>query len=159
MTDQDGHQHKATVLIREDVWRKQCLHGNEVFTAPYKEVMGKIAHPYVQKITDYCSPRAAFLEGKVLLVGDAMTLFRPHIAFANNQAAFDCLQTKRYLDGEIDLSTWETEVLRFGHLHWLRSVWWGESFQRGRLYSLPAAFWYWLAVGRRMLHGRLIGPR
>ena len=159
MTDQDGHEHNATVSIRDDVWKKQCLHGNEVFTAPYREVTSKIAHPFVQKITDYSSPRAAFLDGKVLLVGDALTLFRPHIAFSTNQAAFDCLQTERYLKGEIELSAWETEVLQFGHLHWLRSVWWGESYQRGRFYSLPAAFRYWLAVARHMFHGRWIGPQ
>ena len=159
MTDQDGHEHNATVSVREDVWEEQYIHGQEVFTAPYREIASKLSRPFVQKITDYSSPRAAFLEGKVLMVGDALTLFRPHIAFSTNQAAFDCFQTERYMIGKIDLSRWETEVLEFGYLHWLRSVWWGESYQHGSVYSLPCALRYWLAVARQSLYGRWIGPQ
>lgn len=87
--------------------------------------MSKIAHPFMQKVIDYSSPRAAFLDSKVLLVGDALTLFRPHTAFSTNQATFDCLQMEQYVNGEIEHSACETEVLQIANLHWLRSVWWG----------------------------------
>ena len=154
MTDKDGHRHHDIVpagQVRDDVWEKQCLHGHQVLAAPYRELLSKISSPFIQKITDSCSPRASFFDGKVLLVGDALAHFRPHIAFSTNQAAFDCLQMQLYLNGEIGISEWETRVLRFGNLHWLRSIWWGNYFQCGFFFALPSAVWYWTAVATQVV--------
>lgn len=159
MTDQHGHEHKATASVRDEVWEKQRLHGYEIFTAPYKEILSKISRPFVQKISDHVSPRASFLDGKVLMIGDALTLFRPHIAFSTSQAAFDCLQVERFVTGKIGIAEWENEVLRFGHFHWLRSIWWGQYYQSGKLYSIPSAIRYWFAVARYWFNGWSTGPQ
>ena len=158
MTDRDGHRHHDIVpsgQISDAVWEKQCLHGHKVLAAPYRELISKISGPFVQKITDSSSPQASFLDGKVLLVGDALAHFRPHIAFSTNQAAFDCLQLERYLNGEISMSEWESQVLRFGNLHWLRSIWWGDYFQRRALFALPSALWYWMAAATQAVRDSL----
>lgn len=49
------------------------------------------------------SRSAALFDSKVLLVGDALFLFRPNIAFSTYQAAFDCLELEKCLKGEIGM--------------------------------------------------------
>ena len=113
---------------------------------PFKEVMSNIAHPFIQVITDYHSPRASFGDGRVLLVGDALTLLRPHVAFSTNQAAFDCRCAESLMKGEITAAGWENQVVRFGHLHWRRSIWFGKWFQSPLYISVFAGIQYWLAA-------------
>lgn len=162
-TDSDGKRHHATVprgKVRQELWDDQCDHGALLLPEPFKEVMSGIAQPFIQVITDYHSPQASFGEGRVLLVGDAITLLRPHIAFSTNQAAFDCHSVERLVKGEITADDWEKEVVRFGHLHWRRSIWFGEWFQRPLYTSIFAGVQYWLAAASHAIaHRRWIsGP-
>ena len=132
--------------MRQELWDKQCGHGALLLPEPFKEVMKGIAQPFIQVITDYHSPKASFCEGKVLLVGDALTLLRPHIAFSTNQAAFNCHSIEKMVKGEITAANWEDEVVRFGYVHWRRSIWFGEWFQSPLYTSILAGIRYWLAA-------------
>ena len=148
-TDTDGKQHHSTVprgKVRQEAWAEQCDRGSSLLPGPYKEVMNKITEPFLQVIMDYCSPRASFHDGKVLLVGDARTLLRPHIAFSTNQAAFDCRGVEKLVKGEITAAEWEEEVVQFSQLHWRRSIWFGEWFQRPLYTSIFSGVRYWLAA-------------
>jgi hypothetical protein len=106
-------------------------------------VINKIKRPFVQVITDFASPKALLGEEKIMLVGDSLSLYRPHTASSANQAAFSCLALERYLKGEITSEQWEEQVLHFSRLHWLRSVWYGENYQRPLKEALPSAMAYW----------------
>lgn len=160
MTDKDGHRHRYIVpggQIREEVWRRRCQLGNDVLAAPFKEVISKISTPFLQVITDFKSPRASFADGKVLLVGDALALMRPHTAFSTTHAAFHCLALERCIKGEIGVKEWENEVLNFANLHWRRSVWYGEYYQQHPTIAAISAFKYWAAVGVDMFWSKLWG--
>ncbi|CAG8974299.1 hypothetical protein HYALB_00011967 [Hymenoscyphus albidus] len=127
MTDIDGVQHQRTVpfgKVQPQVWQKQIQNHAINFAAPIKEVLSKIESPFVTAIADCISPQASFYDGKLFLVGDALALFRPHVAQSINQAALHCLLLERYLKGEITLSAYEEEVLSFAHttLLWSREV-------------------------------------
>ena len=163
MTDVSGHRHRTTVPIgkvREAVWKRRRDIGDDVLSEPFKEVMNKIARPFVQVVTDYYTPKAVFGDGKVLLVGDAKTLFRPHISFSTNQAAFDCLLVEKLVNNEIDVSEWESQVLQFGYLHWRRSIWYGAFYQRHPVFWAGPALQYWIAFASSMVQnfwkGRLL---
>jgi hypothetical protein len=78
------------------------------------ELIEKTANPAISVIHDYACPKAAFFDGKVLLVGDALALFRPHAALSFNQAALDCLLLEKVMTGEMDIKTWETKVTVYG---------------------------------------------
>ena len=148
-TDSDGQRHYLTVpagKVRHELWERQREHGNAQLTEPYREVIQKISQPFLQVITDYHSSQASFADGKIRLVGDALTLMRPHIAFSTNQAAFDCLMLEKVMKGDISNAEWESEVIRFGYLHWRSSIWFGEWFQRSFLLSIGAGLRYWLAA-------------
>jgi 2-polyprenyl-6-methoxyphenol hydroxylase-like FAD-dependent oxidoreductase len=143
----DGHRHRNTVPaghVREDIWAARLRHARQSgLTAPLLEVLHRIERPFLQVITDFCSPRATFEDGKVLLVGDALTLFRPHTALSGTQAAFDAMRVQDYVSGKISVQQWEADVVGFARLHWSQSVWWGGYYQHRRPIALLFAARYW----------------
>ncbi|EED14518.1 conserved hypothetical protein [Talaromyces stipitatus ATCC 10500] len=154
MTDSAGVRHQISGppnKVHPEVWAQQKASARRVLPAPYVEIMDKIASPFVHLITDYCSPRASFLEGKVLLVGDASALLRPHIAFSTNQAAYQALLTERLVKGELDVAEWEYQVTAATYLHWKRSVWFGQFFQQPLAVALISAVQYWAVAALNRL--------
>lgn len=121
------------------------------FPAPFRELLSLIDAPFLHLITDYPpAERTCFLGGKVRLVGDAVTLMRPHAAFSTNQAAAHAALMGRWLDrGEtagMSEREWEYQVAKSAELHWARSIWYGEYLQNS---SMVSAVWhgavrYWL---------------
>ncbi|KAH7304050.1 hypothetical protein B0I35DRAFT_445782 [Stachybotrys elegans] len=155
LVDNEGrrrHNIVPATYVREEVWaarleeaRSMCL------PKAVLEVMGMIRHPFIQVITDFCSPCAMFEGGKALLVGDAVSLFRPHAAMGGAQAAYHALLLEQYLCGEISLEGWHDRVTQFSYSFWLQSVWWGEFYQGTFRTALLSGLRYWLHCGRRWL--------
>ena len=158
MTDIDGVRHRTSLppgKVKEETWnaqraRARLSHASyHAFPPPYLEILFSITSPFVHLITDYVSPSVAFADGKVLLVGDAATLVRPHIAFSTNQAASHALLTERLVKGEIkNVRDWEWQVLTAGSLHWKRSVWFGDWFQRPFRMAVWSGVAYWVAAAK-----------
>ena len=149
MTDIDGHRHRSTVppgKIRPEVWAKQQAHGRRVLAAPVKELVDKITSLFVTAISDSQAPRASFFANKLLLVGDALALFRPHIAQSTNQAATHCMLLEKTLIGEMDFSEWEKQVMHYAHLTRLRSNVVGSQNLSGFLTWLYHEIRYRIAV-------------
>ncbi|KAI2464628.1 FAD/NAD(P)-binding domain-containing protein [Annulohypoxylon bovei var. microspora] len=144
----DGHRHHYVAprgRVREDVWRARVRHAEEIpFPAPFLDIITKIQQPFIQVVTEFCSPRAAFENGRVLLLGDGLSLFRPHTAFSGTQAAFHALMTEDYISGKIPLSDWEEKVLRYSRLHWSQSMFWGEFYQNYLVIALFYLVHYWI---------------
>ncbi|KAF2865018.1 hypothetical protein BDV95DRAFT_587554 [Massariosphaeria phaeospora] len=147
----DGRKHHNLVpagRVREEVWNAQIGYTKSVpLPTPFLEVMLKIRRPFIQVITEFCSPRAAFEDGRVLLVGDALSLFRPHTAFSATQAAFHASRVEEYVSGKISLQAWEVRVLRYSCLHWAQSIWWGKFYQDHMSIAVLAGFRYWWYCG------------
>jgi 2-polyprenyl-6-methoxyphenol hydroxylase-like FAD-dependent oxidoreductase len=127
MTDVNGVRHQRTVpfgKVRSELWAKQQAHSNEKFAVPIKEIVNQIEVPFVTAVSDCVSPRASFYDGKLFLVGDALALFRPNVAQSTNQSALHSLLLGKYLQGEITLGQYESEVMSFAHttLLWSRDV-------------------------------------
>jgi 2-polyprenyl-6-methoxyphenol hydroxylase-like FAD-dependent oxidoreductase len=57
---------------------------------------------FVTAISDCISPQASFYDGKLFLVGDALALFRPHVAQSTNQSVLHCLLLEKLLQGGIN---------------------------------------------------------
>ncbi|ROV87826.1 hypothetical protein VMCG_10552 [Cytospora schulzeri] len=105
MNDVNGTRHHTQLApgqVRPEIWEKQKDFAKDLFAPPYLEVIEKIDSPFLHQITDYCSPRTSFAGGKVLIVGDAVTLLRPHIAFSTNQAAYHTTLTEKLVKGELN---------------------------------------------------------
>ncbi|KAI0179313.1 hypothetical protein GGR52DRAFT_299848 [Hypoxylon sp. FL1284] len=148
MTGVDGirrHTKLPPGQVRPEAWEKQKAHARTVFAPSYLELVEKIASPFLHLITDYYSPRASFAGGRVLLVGDAATLLRPHLAFSTNQAAYHTLLTEKLVTGRLTAEEWEYQVTTAAYLHWRRSVWFGEYFQRPLYLSIWSGLLFWAA--------------
>lgn len=136
MTDVTGKKHRNTLPIGKmnpKVWDKQKALATEMLPAPFAELVNKTTQPFITTVTDIASPRASFLDGKMLLVGDALVPFRPHVACSTNQAAWNALLLEKLLAGEITTEQWERQVMGYAHLTRLRSITWGSWYQVGYL--------------------------
>ncbi|KAI0156749.1 FAD/NAD(P)-binding domain-containing protein [Hypoxylon sp. FL1284] len=153
----DGHRHHNTVppgRVKENVWSAQVDSArSQAFPATIFEIISKIRQPFIQVITDFCSPRAVFENGKVVVIGDALALFRPHTGYGASQAAFHALTVVDYINGKIRSTEWEDTVLQYSGLHWSESVWWGNFYQAAFSSALLAGLRYWarLVLGRARL--------
>ncbi|KAJ2994425.1 hypothetical protein NUW58_g1564 [Xylaria curta] len=75
-----GHVHHNIVPaghVRKDVWAERLQRAKVDLSGPFLEVVLKIKRPFIQVITEFCSSKAVFEEGRVLLVGDSVSLIRP----------------------------------------------------------------------------------
>ncbi|PVH96916.1 FAD/NAD(P)-binding domain-containing protein [Periconia macrospinosa] len=150
MTDalDDTHVHRHLVpagRVRADIWATQVRKAERIpLAAPFLEVLRAIRRPFIQVITDFCADQAVFEDGRILLVGDAVSLYRPHTAFSCTQAAFHALSLEQYINGQLSLERWNERVLRYGRLLWLQSAWWGDFYQRPMLLALGAMAKYWM---------------
>ncbi|TGJ87605.1 hypothetical protein E0Z10_g1083 [Xylaria hypoxylon] len=117
MDEFDSHRHHNIVPaghVRKDLWKARVDAGKRMpLAAPFLEILVKIQRPFIQVVTEFCSPHAAFEEGRVLLIGDALSLYRPHTAFSGTQAAFDALKVEQYVDRKISCQEWEENVLSY----------------------------------------------
>lgn len=142
----DGHRHRNFVplgRVHKDVWTSRLRAATELpLPGPFLEVATKIKEPAVQVVTDYCSPHAAFEDGRVLLIGDALSQFRPHAALGDSQAAFHATAVVDYLEGKLSLPQWESRVLRRSYLHWCLNAWWGDFYQKPLAAALPSGLRY-----------------
>lgn len=149
MTDVDGHMHRNTVpsgKLRSDIWARQRAYGNEVLPAPFAELINAITRPFITAIGDVSSPQASFFNGKVLLVGDAITLIRPHMARSTNQAGLHCLLLEKHLKGEVSITEWEKKVLQYARVNQFLSIAVADFYLSGLVTFLASILRYVLAV-------------
>ncbi|KAL4772932.1 FAD/NAD(P)-binding domain-containing protein [Aspergillus nidulans var. acristatus] len=163
LTDKNGMKHHTSIppnLLKPALWSAQLAHARTVLPPPYLEILTQIKSPFMHTITDYVSSHASFLSGRVLLVGDALALLRPHVALSTNTAAFEALLTEKLVRGDISVSEWEERVIERVESEWAWSVWVGEWLLRPRgLWGvLVCGAWYWGRWGVRWVRG-LFGLR
>jgi 2-polyprenyl-6-methoxyphenol hydroxylase-like FAD-dependent oxidoreductase len=135
MTDVNGKRHAITLPVgsmNPEVWSKQKAYASQVLPPQYAEAVNKTQQPFIQAITDVRSPQNSFLDGNVLLVGDALAGFRPHTAASTGQAAFDALRMGDWFGGEINEEKYHERVLEFSKVVQEKGVMLGERSQFGR---------------------------
>lgn len=154
MTDVTGKKHRNTLPIGKmnpKVWDKQKALATATLPAPFAELINKTTQPFITMVTDIASPRASFHDGRLLLVGDALVPFRPHVACSTNQAAWNALLLEKLLSGETTLEQWERQVMGYAHLTRLRSITWGSWYQVGYLAFAFSELRYLAALASRKL--------
>jgi hypothetical protein len=116
----------------------------------HAEVLSKITAPFIHAIIDsYPAPRkASFINGRVLLVGDALAHLRPHGGYSTSLAALEAGWVGELVSGDIGIDEWERRVTRLVYLWWCRGIWYGHSFlSAGSDWEfLVSALWYWGVV-------------
>ena len=140
MTDTDGVTHRFTLptggKMRTKVWERQKDHARRTLPPQFAELVTETTMPFVQAITDLPPPEKAtafsrLLNGKAILVGDALSGFRPHTAASTSQAAFHALQLESVFQGWLSWEEYEERVLDFARGWYKRGVMLGDRSQYG----------------------------
>ena len=134
MTDADGTRRHISVpsgKVRDKVWEAQLSRAESTLPPQFVEVIKGTNAPFIQAITDVISEEIRFLDGKVVLVGDAVAGFRPHTASSTNQAALHARALDRVLRGETSWEQWGKEVTEYAKHTQKAGVEMGERSQFG----------------------------
>jgi len=134
MTDTSGKLHKTTLPVGSmtpSIWAAQKAYAHETLPPQFAELVSKTTNPFIQAITDVLSPRSSYLNGKVLLLGDAVAGFRPHTAASTNQAAYDALLLASMMEGSMTREEWERETMRYARQVQEHGVRMGDRSQFG----------------------------
>ena len=135
MTDIHGKRHSITLPVgtmQPQVWDKQKAHAAEILPPQFTETVRKTQQPFIQAITDLVSDKNCFMDGKVLVVGDALAGFRPHTAASTSQAAYDALTLGEWMNGRIDKDRYEEKLMAYARTVQEHGVRLGERSQFGR---------------------------
>jgi 2-polyprenyl-6-methoxyphenol hydroxylase-like FAD-dependent oxidoreductase len=102
--------------IRPEIKSKQRDIAAKVLPPQIAELFQKTEFPFMQAVTDNLTAKNVFMNGKVLLVGDAAAGLRPHVAAGTTQAAMHSLLLGRVFakNDFMSLAEWEKMTLYFG---------------------------------------------
>jgi 2-polyprenyl-6-methoxyphenol hydroxylase-like FAD-dependent oxidoreductase len=97
-TDSSGHDHGTAIpppLVRPELARK-LKDAATAILAPQMAAIVELSQPFFQAIFDLESPRMH--DGRVILLGDAAFVARPHVGMGVTKAALDALCLARSLE-------------------------------------------------------------
>ena len=149
MTDTSNRHHRNTLPVggmKPTVWQEYVALAQLDMCAPFAELVTLTSQPFVTTIGDSTCPRPSALGGKVLIVGEALNLMRPHMALSTTQSAVQALLLGRALryGNPAGLQQWEREVLQYARICTLKTNAFGTFFLYG--YTSAAAWVLWLCI-------------
>ena len=120
-TDREGGRHDVSMppdRVRPDIVAAMRADSRAELPAPYRELVALTPKPFLQAIYDLDSREIAF--GRVVVMGDAAFVARPHTGFGVTKAVGDAVALADALgaaDGDIDagIAAWRAVRLPFGH--------------------------------------------
>jgi 2-polyprenyl-6-methoxyphenol hydroxylase-like FAD-dependent oxidoreductase len=132
MTDVDGQYHRITMppgKTDPQAWEKQRKIARERLPPQFGEIVCGTKKPFVQAITDVLSSTNEYLNGRVILIGDALAGFRPHTVASTSQACFDAMMLADMIEGKVGRYEWKWETLGYARTIQKRGVDMGERSQ------------------------------
>jgi 2-polyprenyl-6-methoxyphenol hydroxylase-like FAD-dependent oxidoreductase len=132
LTDVSGKVHQTTVprgKMSPEVWQRVVGRKTSVMNPHFIDLMESIEEPFVSAISDFQGHKSLFYDNKLMLVGDAFALCRPHGGGSTSQAAFQAHTLLRSLQGEISIEQWQETCL--------------ESAEKAARFSLAMADFFW----------------
>lgn len=131
MTDSNGRRHRITLpgMTNTVAWERQMEIARDSLPPQFAEIVCKADRPFVQKTADVINPRNEFLDGRVVLIGDALAGFRPHTVVRTAQAAFDAVVYADFVAGRLGKGEWKGKTMGYARLMQGMGVRMGERSQ------------------------------
>ncbi len=104
LTDESGVTHSISIpppLIRHEAIAEMRADAERLLAPQFRQIVRLIEEPILQPIYDLESPRMAF--GRVVILGDAAFVARPHVAAGVSKAADDAAALVSALQAEADV--------------------------------------------------------
>lgn len=132
LTDCNGQRRRITIppgMVDPKAWEKQKAIARDKLPPQFAELVCKAKKPFVQAVTDVISTEHEFVNGKVVLIGDALAGFRPHTVASTSQAAFDAMIYADYIAGKVGREDWKRETMGYARFIQRRGVEMGNRSQ------------------------------
>lgn len=132
MTDIDGQYHRITMppgKMDPIAWEKQCKIAKEKLPPQFADIVCSTKNPFVQAVTDVIAPTNEFMNGRIILIGDALAGFRPHTVASTSQACFDAMILADMIEGKVNRKEWKRDTLGYARVLQKRGVDMGERSQ------------------------------
>ena len=135
MLDRNGEQRPLTMppgMVRDEHLEELHEAARRDLAPTLAEVVLACPDPFIQAVTDVTSDQMAF--GRVILLGDAAWVLRPHVAAGTAKAAADgwaLLEALEAHDGDIDaaLAEWEQRQLEVARKGFAKTTAMGRAAQ------------------------------
>lgn len=132
MTDINGERHRITIppgKTNPAAWETQLQLASERLPPQFAEIVRATKKPFIQAVTDVISPQNQFLDGKVVLIGDALAGFRPHTVASTSQACFDAMVLADLVEGKVSRQEWKKQTMGYARVIQKRGIDMGERSQ------------------------------
>ena len=108
LLDSKGHQHRVSLTkdMRPEILADLRVWSRRHFPPQLSNCTDQSVTTTVQAMSDCHSSQNSFLNGKVLLIGEASTLLRPHIVAGTDHAVYHAHRLKDLVEGRIDIDEW-----------------------------------------------------
>jgi 2-polyprenyl-6-methoxyphenol hydroxylase-like FAD-dependent oxidoreductase len=116
LTDSSGVLHRNSVRqghVSEAAWKKQKAISLPSMSPEFAELVDSVSEPLVTKISDGLRESPVHCDGHVVLVGDALATFRPHLALATDHAARNVLNLRKVREGSMTWAQYDRDALRY----------------------------------------------
>ncbi|MBP0582641.1 FAD-dependent monooxygenase [Labrys sp. LIt4] len=121
MTDSEGISRSYSVPegLLAPKWREHVYRDAEILPPPFRELVRATREPFAQAIRDLAVDH--MVDGRVILVGDAASIPRPHTAASTSKAATNARALREALkacpdDMDRALAAWEPAQVALGRL-------------------------------------------
>jgi hypothetical protein len=114
MTDIHDVRHTTTIprgKMQPGVHKTLLESSSKIENSHFVELISKTNEPFVCAIHERAASDPVLCGGKVLLVGDALALCRPHRGDSTNEAAFQVLKLGEVLERGLSLDQWRKVVV------------------------------------------------
>lgn len=141
--------------MKPEIWQRQIQLAKRMMQPEMVELMEKIKNPFVSIISSIASPRAAYFNNRLFLIGDALSQKQPNTGQGTNLAATDATSLVSMIAGDISPAEWEAQVVKASQRERLKSVafasgwmctyfgmWWAELRYRLLLREQGVASWW-----------------
>lgn len=142
--------------MRPEIWSHQLKYAKTIMPPLLYELVSKITEPFASVVTTIHAPKAAYMDNRLFLIGDAQTQLQPNSGQGTNFAAMDAMLLARVFKGELSPEDWEARVVEASRREqawaikfasgWLCG-WWGQGMAelRWRLVVVSQGLWEWWA--------------
>ncbi|KAK4504892.1 hypothetical protein PRZ48_002855 [Zasmidium cellare] len=167
MTDVDGHTHRTTIpkgKLHPSVWQSQITTARKILNPLLASLIAQTPAPFVSIVSSIASPRAAFFNNRLFLIGDALCQPQPNIGMGTTLGAYTlttlintviCPSNGRVpLDAQ-NVAEWEGKVLQECEVVSCNSVAFGSWY----LNTWPKIAWYYLRYYFKLYWQYYLGGR
>lgn len=117
LKDVNGKQHQYSLgigKIQPSVKARQQEKAVQTLPKAHAELFTKIEAPFIQAVTDNLATKSVFMNGKVVLIGDALAGVRPHTTCGTTQAALHAFMLGQVFEGQMSVEEWGKKTMEFG---------------------------------------------